>query len=188
MPAYPLRTETGKLFLWGFSEHMEPETFEPWKKTVPEHYDSFDGVGVHSIAFGERHFLVLMDTKNVYSWGSNEAGQLGHGTQERVKSPKHIEALLGASIDRIAAGSDYSLAVSKTGMVYAWGNGARGNLGIDFETIEDNFFIIKDKKIIMVPWMVDSLKDKRVGKIAAGKQVSLFLSGAFSVLVVRTRS
>jgi alpha-tubulin suppressor-like RCC1 family protein len=157
---------------------MEPETFEPWKKTTPEHYDSFDGVGVHSISFGERHFLVLMDNKSVYSWGCNESGQLGHGSLDRAKTPKHIEALMGASIDRVAAGADYSLALSKTGMVYAWGNGSRGNLAINFDTIEENIFINKETQVVLVPWMVESLSDKRVQKIAAGGIVSLFLCGS----------
>ncbi len=45
-----------------------------------------------SLAAGKNHFLAVGDDGRVYSWGGNEAGQLGDGATEPVESPRALPA------------------------------------------------------------------------------------------------
>ena len=71
-------------------------------------------------ATGYSHSLVLTKNCEVLAWGNNFEGQLGDGTTKDRKKANIIEALPKKSIIAIAAGHSYSLALTKTGQVYAW--------------------------------------------------------------------
>lgn len=77
-------------------------------------------------------------THNVYTFGSNEMGQLGYKIESREKenciyssSPYTVSQLLGKNIVAMSAGDGHSVCVSKSGLVYAWGASACGQLGLD---------------------------------------------------------
>lgn len=88
------------------------------------------------------HSLLLSESGNVYSMGSNQYGQLGTGEQfyeldgaNRRKPlcrglPMLIEGLLNYRIRDIATGNNHCLALSQeNSMVYSWGAGRFGALG-----------------------------------------------------------
>ena len=77
-----------------------------------------DLCGVGSVACGSAHTLVLSaDGKTVWSFGSGEAGKLGHGDTSNAYRPRVIEALQGLYIRKVAAGSQFSLALTCNGSV-----------------------------------------------------------------------
>ena len=41
------------------------------------------------------HSIALTDTGEAFSWGDGDYGKLGHGTSERQRRPKKIEAMEG---------------------------------------------------------------------------------------------
>jgi alpha-tubulin suppressor-like RCC1 family protein len=90
--------------------------------------------GVAAIAAGFNHALALDGTGAVWGWGDNEKGGLGARGPERCGNTPcdalatPIKALEGMRVSAIAAGVQYSLALSQ-GSVYALGNGAQGELG-----------------------------------------------------------
>lgn len=56
------------------------------------------------------------------AWGRGEDGQLGHGSPNEVTFPKVVRALLGAGIDAIRCGAEYTVAVSAAQRrIYSWG-------------------------------------------------------------------
>jgi VCBS repeat-containing protein len=63
----------------------------------------------------------------LWSWGLNDAGQLGNGTTVNTATPILISDL--AEAVSIAAGPNFSLAVKSNGTVWAWGNNDSGQLG-----------------------------------------------------------
>lgn len=70
------------------------------------------------MACGSAHTLALsLDGKTVWSFGSGDTGKLGHGDTARVFRPKMIEALQGIYIRKVAAGSQFSLALTSNGQV-----------------------------------------------------------------------
>ena len=81
----------------------------------------------------------LTSSGNVYTWGSNSNGQLGHnqaedgsGTTTDSSTPIEVQVSGGGNLGgivAIAAGTDQILALTSSGTVYAWGGDYYGELG-----------------------------------------------------------
>jgi alpha-tubulin suppressor-like RCC1 family protein len=85
-----------------------------------------------------KYSLALLNDGTIRTWGNNGFGQLGDGTTEnRTTGPVRVCAVGGevpctaflSDIAAISAGNYHSLALSNTGHLYAWGEGATGALG-----------------------------------------------------------
>ena len=74
------------------------------------------------------HALALDANGKVWAWGRNNRGQLGFGSiTSFVNKPGQVN--IPTRIVRIAAGENHSLALDEHGKVWAWGEGASGQLG-----------------------------------------------------------
>ena len=90
------------------------------------------------ISLGRLHGVGLTETGEVFSWGSNTCGRLGHGDScsagaakagRGVRPPDRIDALKAVSLIQVAAGDAHTLALTGSGRVFAWGNNSEGQLG-----------------------------------------------------------
>lgn len=80
-----------------------------------------------AVATGANHSLALLDDGTVWSWGSNDAGQLGDGSQQDRLEAASIPKL--SNIVSIAAFDDSSYAIDRSGRAWAWGGNREGHLG-----------------------------------------------------------
>ena len=92
------------------------------------------GIKTLFIACGHWHNLALSEFGDVYSWGWNEHGQLGHSTDTPVVAiPTLIELPPKDQDDvnfvSIGCGERHSVAISEGGSVYTWGWNKYGQLG-----------------------------------------------------------
>jgi len=93
---------------------------------------------VLSVAAAENHSLCITSRGDVYSWGSNRFGQLGDtATSSSVTTPcgsrnipRRVEGLKQHPCAAVAAGEKHSVALSRKGEVYVWGDNASGQLGV----------------------------------------------------------
>jgi len=89
--------------------------------------------GIAGIAAGDGFSAALDINGGLWAWGSNGAGQLGLGDTTPRGQPTAVTRAQGGArlpaLLRLAAGSDFALARSSSGTVYAWGAGASGQLG-----------------------------------------------------------
>ena len=76
------------------------------------------GLNIIKIATGRHHCLALDSKGFVYSWGSNEKGQLGHRLDD-CDIPHKISTL--SDIVQIYTGDYMSFAVDSIGQIWAWG-------------------------------------------------------------------
>jgi hypothetical protein len=89
---------------------------------------------VTEIATGLNHSLAVTSTGQLYAFGLNQYGQLGSanavGSKGANPSPTLV-TLPGATgpVTEIATGLNYSLAVTSTGQLYAFGDNRYGQLG-----------------------------------------------------------
>ncbi|MHB8233273.1 MAG: RCC1 domain-containing protein [Solirubrobacteraceae bacterium] len=89
---------------------------------------------IAGLAGGLFHSLVLTSTGQLYAFGKNRWGQLGTATNANSAVPNPtptLVALPGESgpITQIAAGEQFSLAVTSSGQLYAFGENRYGQLG-----------------------------------------------------------
>lgn len=97
-----------------------------------------------NISLGEKHALGITDDGKVYSWGSNEKGQLGNGNENKFSltgSPTLIESnvilsnnvsntsLISYNLKSISASGEVSFAIDQNGKMFAWGDNILGSLG-----------------------------------------------------------
>lgn len=81
------------------------------------------------LCFGDTHAAMLKSDGTVWSWGSNEFGQLGTGTMEKDPILRHVKAENLTNVTAIACGAQFTLALKSDGTVMAWGNNMQGQLG-----------------------------------------------------------
>lgn len=81
-----------------------------------------------SIAAGDHHALALKSDGTLWSWGSNNYGQLGDGTTTN-NSTTPIQIGTDANWVSVAAGNYHSLALKSDGTLWAWGYNSNGQLG-----------------------------------------------------------
>mmetsp|Transcript_3796 Transcript_3796/g.8113 ORF Transcript_3796/g.8113 Transcript_3796/m.8113 type:complete len:1508 (-) Transcript_3796:28-4551(-) len=96
---------------------------------------------VASIAAAENHSLCSTSDGAVFAWGSNGFGQLGiHSSRGNAQqnppadsrlSPRLVEGKLKQSfVVGVACGERHSVALTRLGEVYCWGDNKKGQLGV----------------------------------------------------------
>ncbi len=86
-------------------------------------------IGIVDFAINDYHTHVLHEDGTVSSWGTNNSGEAGVGSQvSSINQPQVIPNL--PPVQALAAGLYHSLALTKDGRVFAWGSNAYGQLGV----------------------------------------------------------
>ena len=60
--------------------------------------------------------------------GSADTYQLGHNSQEHVRSPKLVDCLSGSTVVDVSVGAQHCLALTDTGDVFSWGKNSCGEV------------------------------------------------------------
>jgi alpha-tubulin suppressor-like RCC1 family protein len=135
-------SSTGQVYAWGYNAAGQlgdtasgsPMSTDTPVAVLPGAMPA--GTVITQIAAGTGHSLALSSTGQLYAWGLDLEGELGDtpsGTPPQqanvpvAVSPGAIPA--GTTIRQIAAGLNFSAALSSTGQVYAWGTNGDGELG-----------------------------------------------------------
>ena len=104
------------------------------------HKRKFGSDFIEQLAAGRMHSLALSSSGLIWSWGDCSVGQLGRSIvisstdmdDAAVKArttPDVITAVDFPKVAFISSGSMHSIAISGKGEMYAWGQGAEGQLG-----------------------------------------------------------
>ena len=138
-------TEDGNVWVWGLNNSGQLGDGTTNNRSTPvqvlKDTDSTVGAGpylegVTAIAAGAIHSMALKDDETVWVWGYNSWG-LGDGTTMMRNIP--VQVLKGEStstndylegVTAIATGDGHSVALTKDGNVWAWGDNQHGQLGV----------------------------------------------------------
>lgn len=130
--------ETGDVHCWGdnaFGQLGRGNTQalgdDEFPSTVPP--VDLPAPAVHVTASGA-HTCALLETNEVYCWGSNNFGELGYGNTDVIGNdelPSEVGSVeVGAPVVLLDAGFFHTCAVTQSNQVRCWGNNDTGQLGL----------------------------------------------------------
>ncbi|XP_004496492.1 PH, RCC1 and FYVE domains-containing protein 1 [Cicer arietinum] len=96
---------------------------------LPKPLESNVVLDVLQIACGVKHAALVTRQGEMFTWGEESGGRLGHGVGKNVVQPRLVEALASTTVDFVACGEFHTCAVTMTGEIYTWGDGTH-NAGL----------------------------------------------------------
>ncbi|KAL8246137.1 hypothetical protein R6Q59_007353 [Mikania micrantha] len=118
----------GDVFLWGeITADGGPNA--KIDSLLPKALESAVVLDVQNIACGARHAALVTKQGEIFSWGEESGGRLGHGVDSDVLHPKLVDSLGNTDIELVACGEYHTCAVTLSGDLYTWGDGHFGILG-----------------------------------------------------------
>jgi alpha-tubulin suppressor-like RCC1 family protein len=130
-----------RLFTWGSARHGQLGHGDELMQSAPRAMDptNLQGASVTTLCMSGTFVLALTKRQDVWSWGTMTNGNLSadHGGESGDKRahllPRKIRFFAKKGVQCIAVGSEHVVVVLKSGYMYAWGNGAFGQLGLGHE-------------------------------------------------------
>ncbi|KAK6161293.1 hypothetical protein DH2020_004674 [Rehmannia glutinosa] len=126
----------GDVYLWGeiWSDGVATDGTGnpiPIKNDVlaPKPLETNIVLDVHQIACGVRHVALVTRQGEVFTWGEESGGRLGHGIEKDFCRPRLVESLAITNIDFVSCGEFHTCALSASGDLYTWGDGTH-NVGL----------------------------------------------------------
>ncbi|XP_011029821.1 PREDICTED: uncharacterized protein LOC105129442 [Populus euphratica] len=124
----------GDVYIWGeiWSDGVFPDgsvSSVPTKNDVltPKPLESNVVLDVHQISCGVRHVALVTRQGEVFTWGEESGGRLGHGIEDHFTHPKLVESLAVTIIDYVACGEYHTCAISTSGDLFTWGDGSNNS-------------------------------------------------------------
>jgi alpha-tubulin suppressor-like RCC1 family protein len=157
-------TAAGKVYGFGYNWNGEIGTTTNTKSENPNPTPNLVAIpeaagSVARIAAGGYHSFALMSDGQLFGWGGNFMGQLGIASHEEVNpTPQLVD--LPSEIVEIAPQAYATLALMRSGAVYAFGGNGSGQLGL----VEHSAF----NEFIPTPTLVSFVGGATVDTISAG--------------------
>jgi alpha-tubulin suppressor-like RCC1 family protein len=130
-------TDTGALLVWGWLGYCPGDTDPAYtavadadgavgRLVVPAPRllvaDAFPvGTRVALVVTSEEHILCTTSVGEVFSWGLNDKGELGHGDRDDRPSPQRVDALAEERVVSLSCNKAVSAAVTVSGALFIWG-------------------------------------------------------------------
>lgn len=113
-------TESGAVYAWGRGENGQLGNGTTSVTGPTPVRVALPGAAT-AIAAGGTHGVAVLADGTVWSWGGNDAGQLGNGTRRGSATP--VQALLPRGTDavEVAAGRHHTVALARDGDLWRWG-------------------------------------------------------------------
>eukprot|EP00090_Calanus_glacialis_P018965 TRINITY_DN29288_c0_g1_i1.p1 TRINITY_DN29288_c0_g1~~TRINITY_DN29288_c0_g1_i1.p1 ORF type:complete len:689 (-),score=225.92 TRINITY_DN29288_c0_g1_i1:63-2129(-) len=153
--------ETGAVFTFGKSKFAENAPSKFWIKKDE----------VTLISCGDEHTAVVTETGRLFTFGSNEWGQLGLGHNNNVIKPSCVKTLKPDLVAAVACGRHHTIVAMQSGVMFAMGSNSEGQLGVG-----------RNPEWTSVPMEFGGIEGK-IAKVSAGTTHSLALTDRGQVWV-----
>lgn len=158
-------TDEGHVYTWGCGGFGRLGHGERQKRVKPKAVAALYGRNMRSISCGYMHTAAVTADGQVYTWGGNVHGQLGHGNTTNEIVPRALPVLEGQNVRSISCGAHHSAVLTANAQVYIWGMGNAGQLGHG------------DRQSVNAPKLLSGLKSKPVTQICCGYLFSAAVTG-----------
>jgi alpha-tubulin suppressor-like RCC1 family protein len=130
-------TDDGEVLACGVGEYGLLGNGETSDSKYPTSLTFFENMIITSVSAGLDHSLALSNDGQVFSWGRNNHGQLGHSDSymdiyslENIPRKIEVESTIGdvdehdekVKFKQISSANGRSVAISKDGSLYVWGH------------------------------------------------------------------
>eukprot|EP01103_Thecamoeba_quadrilineata_P012118 TRINITY_DN3050_c0_g1_i1.p1 TRINITY_DN3050_c0_g1~~TRINITY_DN3050_c0_g1_i1.p1 ORF type:complete len:195 (-),score=13.10 TRINITY_DN3050_c0_g1_i1:147-731(-) len=122
---------------------------------------------LRQIACGPRHSVATSEGGEIWTFGSNECGQLGHDKRQTI--PQTIDMFQTFVVVSVACGEAFTCALVDTGKIFSWGRNDRGQLGHG------------DRENKSRPRQINLDTQKHFTQVACGSQFSVAVTNAGEV-------
>jgi alpha-tubulin suppressor-like RCC1 family protein len=126
----------GDVFIWGEvwvdgnpSDGSGSQVPSKTDVLVPKPLESDVVLDVHQIEPGVSHIALVTRQGEVFTWGEDSDGRLGHGFDKDFGKPRLVESIAVTNMSFVACGEYHTCAVATSGDLYTWGDGTH-NAGI----------------------------------------------------------
>jgi len=168
-------TDWGVLFSWGWGEKGQLGHGALTNHSTPKQVEGFNGQRVVTVSAGQGHTAAVSDVGDLWTWGKNSNGQLGHGGFRQELSPKQVEITAKGRPVRVictSCGENFTLALTSENdaNVRSFGNNDKGQLGIG------------STKETLKPTRIEAFRKKRLLMVDAGESHGIGLTDNKQVL------
>ena len=122
------------------------------------------------ISCGGGVLVALTPDGNVFTAGSGNFGQLGHGNKNRIEILTEVKNL--PKIKCISAGYAYTCVVTNKGAIYSWGAGQDGRLGNNDEI--DSCIPVK----LYTDWMAETIETGSTHTVSISNDKKIYSWGS----------
>ena len=124
----------GDVYTWGHGRSGRLGHGDESTHPVPTLIDFFHSksIKIKVLSTAENHSLAVTTSGDVFSWGSDRYGQLGHNISDGGMSllPRRIDYFKKMNVLSVAAGTMHSLCRTDEDLIYSWGSNKHAQLGI----------------------------------------------------------
>ncbi|WBU37141.1 RCC1 domain-containing protein [Homoserinibacter sp. YIM 151385] len=158
--------QLGRGDVWTTEQDRDRYSSVPLRSDIPA------GAEVTAITAGQRHSLALTSDGAVLAWGFNNSGQLGTGSTGDEASPVRVDlgalTAAGESVVALGGGLEHSVALTRSGRLYAWGQNYSGQLGTGTTASE--------LRPVAVDMTTSDLAGRTVEQVSAGEEFTVALT------------
>jgi len=147
-------SESGKLYTWGkgssgelgygtnSSQNYNPTTLSIFNEIDGNPYVLQENEKFIDISAGTTFSIAVTNLGNVFTWGNNQYGKLGHGNSISTNVPTRIDTFKnidgtdyefssGEKVIKVKSGAFHNLALTNYNNVFIWGMNMYDQLGLD---------------------------------------------------------
>eukprot|EP00742_Colponemidia_sp_Colp-10_P002990 GILJ01003191.1.p1 GENE.GILJ01003191.1~~GILJ01003191.1.p1 ORF type:complete len:574 (+),score=72.27 GILJ01003191.1:35-1756(+) len=158
-------TAEGDLFSFGYNARGQLGHGDVTSVAVPRSVQALAGKRVVSVGCSYYHSVVACENDELYSFGRNDHGQLGHGDHADRLEPQLVVAMQGKKVTSIGCGQYHTVLCTDSGEVYSMGKNDYGQLGLGMSTMSQD-----------QPRFISELQAYNVVKVASGYYHSIALT------------
>ncbi|XP_028755927.1 ultraviolet-B receptor UVR8-like isoform X1 [Neltuma alba] len=133
------------IYVWGYNQSRQTGRKEDNdqlripKQLPPELFGCPAGLNARwlDVACGREHTAAIASDGSLFTWGANDFGQLGDGTENQRKCPKKVKQLQSEFVKSVSCGAHCTACISEprvrdgarpSGRLWVWGQNQASNL------------------------------------------------------------
>uniref|UniRef100_A0A7S2RFP8 BTB domain-containing protein n=1 Tax=Mucochytrium quahogii TaxID=96639 RepID=A0A7S2RFP8_9STRA len=128
-----LLTNEGRVYCCGYNDSGQCGTGDTNRVRTWQLVEGLVGKNVQALASanGCEHVLAITNNGELYAWGYNSRGQLGHGVRTQISSPKLVEAFSRKLVVKVACSYYHTILSTSEDELWGFGRNDFAQLGTE---------------------------------------------------------